>query len=59
MKLQKHLLLFSFLTISLLSFSQEKSLYYEDYSSGSTWPTGNSDRRELQVENGKYFFEHK
>lgn len=59
MKLQKHLLLFSFLTISLLSFSQEKSLYYEDFSSGSTWPTGNNDRRELVVENGKYYFEHK
>ena len=59
MKLQKQLFLFTFLAASLLGYSQEKSLYYEDFSSGSSWPTGNNDRRELVVQNGKYYFEHK
>ena len=34
-------------------------MYYEGFSSGNSWPKGNNDIRELEVKNGKYYFEHK
>jgi len=41
------------------SVAQQKSLYYEGFSSGDSWPIGNNDTRKLEIKNGKYYFEHK
>jgi hypothetical protein len=39
--------------------AQQKSLYYEGFSSDDSWPTGNNSTRTLEVKNDKYYFEHK
>lgn len=58
----KHYILVLTYVLTFFSFSataQEKSLYYEGFSSGSSWPKGSNDTRTFEVKNGKYYFEHK
>lgn len=56
----KHIFILTFLFVfSLTGIAQEKSVYNEDFSSENGWPSGNNDRRELEIKNGKYYFEHK
>ena len=60
MKSFKKILLFSFL-ITYCAFGQTSNnyVYQENFDSKGTWPTGNNDNRELNIYNGRYYFEHK
>lgn len=39
--------------------SQNKNIYIEEFSQKGTWPTTNNNNTELNVYNGRYYFEHK
>jgi len=56
----KHLFLaFFFSTFAFISYGQQV-VYNETYSNkDGDWPEGNNSNRELEVKNGKYYFEHK
>lgn len=59
----KILLLFTFF-YSLIGVSQYlptgyKYVYQEEFSSVGAWPTGRTSDRSLEVQNGKYYFEHR
>ena len=51
-------ILFLFLLVTYSSFSQT-NVYNETFDSKGNWPTGSSEKRELNVYNGRYYFEHK
>ncbi len=52
-----------FIILLLLSVSavsaQSSYIFNDDFSSKGTWPSGNSEKRELKISNGKYYFSHK
>lgn len=53
-------LLIILLFISTSVFSQSSNtVYTEEFSSKGNWPTGSNSTRELNVYNGRYYFEHK
>ena len=61
MKSLKSILFLSFL-ITYSVFSQSSSntyVYQENFDNKGNWPTGSNDKRELNVYNGRYYFEHK
>jgi len=59
MKILKNNIVFFFLVLSFLGFSQSTYVYQEEFNNTNNWPTGNNDTRELSVYNGRYYFEHK
>ena len=61
MKALKNLLLLLFL-VTFNTFSQSSSdtyVYQENFNSKGNWPSGSNEYRELNVYNGRYYFEHK
>jgi len=59
MKLKSIILLLAFSIISSASLWSQSYIYQEEFSSQGSWTKANSDVRELYVNNGKYYFEHK
>ncbi|PWG04373.1 caspase family protein [Polaribacter aquimarinus] len=59
MKLLKKILLLSFFITSATFSQSSNNVYQENFSSKGSWPTGSNDIRELNVFNGRYYFEHK
>ena len=55
----KHLFLAFFLSIFTFIANAQQVVYEESYSNTNGWPEGNNSTRELEVRNGKYYFEHK
>lgn len=55
----KYLFLVFFLSTFTFIANAQKVIYNETYSSTNGWPVGNNSTRELEVKNGKYYFEHK
>ena len=61
MKLFKNILfLLFFITYGVFSqTSSDRYVYQENFNSKGNWPSGNNEYRELNVFNGRYYFEHK
>ncbi len=60
MKTLKNLLSLLFLiSLSVSGQSSGNYVYQENFNSKGSWPTGSNSNRELNVYNGRYYFEHK
>ncbi len=55
----KQIFLAFFFSIFAFIANAQQVIYNEDYSSTNGWPEGNNSTRELDVRNGKYYFQHK
>ena len=55
----KQLFLAFFLSVFTFIANAQQIVYNETFSSTNGWPEGNNSTRELDVRNGKYYFEHK
>jgi hypothetical protein len=55
----KHLFLAFFFSTFAFTANAQQVIYNETYASTNGWPEGNNANRELEVKNGKYYFEHK
>jgi hypothetical protein len=55
----KHVFLAFFISTFAFIANAQQAIYNENYSSTNGWPEGNNSTRELEVKNGKYYFQHK
>lgn len=58
-KLKTSLLLFFLLSTIVYGQNNSDYIYQENFDNKGTWPTGSNENRELNVYNGRYYFEHK